>query len=365
MTTRQPKTLFIQTFYPEFLSGLYADDATLHNLPFDEQRQRLLATAFGAGDAYSNGLRALECEATDVICNADLLQARWAAEHGVQLAGNIHDRRRQVVAAQIAAYRPEVLYVFEWSPLGDTFLAEMKPQVRLLVGQIASPLPASRTFAAYDLMISSWPPLVEHFRSEGLAAESLRLGFDARVLNRLEPQDPEYNVTFVGGFAPSHTDRIKWLERLLAEVEIEVFGYGVENTPARSPIREHHRGEVWGWKMYQTLQRSRITLNRHAGIDIRGKVDTRFANNMRLYEATGAGTCLISEDRDNLADLFEVGREVVVYRDENDCVAKIRHYLHHENERIRIAQSGQQRTLRDHTYTDRMGELREILTGRL
>ena len=365
MTTGQPKTLFIQTFYPEFLSGLYARDTKLRDLPFDEQQQRLLATAFGAGDAYSNGLRALECEATDVICNADLLQARWAQEHGVQLAGNIHDRRRQVVAAQIANYRPEVLYVFEWCPLGDAFLAEMKPKVRLLVGQIASPLPGSRTFAAYDLMISSWPPLVEYFRTQGLAAESLRLGFDARVLDRLEPQDSEFEVTFVGGFAPSHTDRIKWLERLLAEVEIDVFGYGVENTPAESLIRKHHRGELWGWKMYETLQRSRITLNRHAGIDIRGRVDPRFANNMRLYEATGVGTCLITEERKTLADMFEVGQEVVAYRDENDCVAKIRYYLDHEDERVRIAQSGQRRTLRDHTYTDRMRELREILTRHL
>ena len=244
MTTPQPKILFIQTFYPEFLNGLYADDAPLRDLPFDEQRQRVLATAFGAGDAYSNGLRALECEATDVICNADLLQGRWAEEHGLRLSGNIHDRRRQVVAAQIADYRPEVLYVFEWSPLGDAFLAEMRSKVRLLVGQIASPLPANRTFAAYDLMISSWRPLVEYFRTQGIAAESLRLGFDARVLDRLEPQTPKYEVTFVGGFAPSHTDRIKWLERILAEVRVEVFGYGIKNTPAESPIRQHYRGEV-------------------------------------------------------------------------------------------------------------------------
>ena len=365
MTTGQPKILFIQTFYPEFLKGRYARNATLRALPFDEQRKRVLATAFGAGDAYSNGLRALECEAADVICNAALLQERWAEEHGLQLSGNIHDRRRQVVAAQIEDYRPDVLYVFEWSPLGDAFLAEMKPKVRLLAGQIASPLPANRTFAAYDLMISSWPPLVEYFRTQGIAAKSLRLGFDARILDRLEPETPEYDVTFVGGFAPSHADRIKWLERILAEVKVEVFGYGIENTRAESPIRKHYRGEVWGWKMYETLQRSRITLNRHAGIDIRGKLDARFANNMRLYEATGVGTCLVTEERENLADLFAVGREVVAYRDEDDCVAKTQYYLEHEDERIRIAQSGQQRTLRDHTYTGRMRELRGILADRL
>lgn len=366
------RILLVHTYYPEYLADLYASDPGLGHLDFNQQQQRILDTGFCLADAYSNALRGLGCAARDVIVNADPAQARWATEHGLTPSGNIHDRRREIVHAQVNHYRPDVLYVFEWCPLGDAFLADIKPNVGLLVGQIASPLRENRTYGAYDLMISSWPPLVSHFRSEGIHAEPLRLAFDARVLDRLSGAQvgadslrPQYDVTFVGGFALSHTDRIAWLEDLLSEIDIDVFGYGVETTPQSSAIRTHHRGHAWGWRMYEVLRRSRVTLNRHAHIDIRGTINTNLANNMRLYEATGAGTCLVTEHRDNLEELFHPGGEVVAYEDGRDCVQKVRHYLEHEDERVAIAKAGQRRTLRDHTYTARMAELLEILRRHL
>jgi spore maturation protein CgeB len=357
--------LIVCTYYLDFLDELYANDPLLADLDFERQRRAILDTAFGVGDAYSSGLRAQGCDAQEVIVNADRLQARWATEHQVTLTGNIHDQRRQIIAAQVDHYRPDVLFVFEWCPLGDMFLAEVKSRVRLLVGQIASPLPANRTFAAYDLMVSSWPPIVEYFRREGQGAEPLKLAFDRRVLDRLTVVPPRYDVTFVGGFAPSHTDRVPWLERLLEEIEIDVFAYGVENTPESSPIRHHHRGQAWGWQMYERLQQSRITLNRHARIDVRGNVVTNLANNMRLYEATGVGTCLITEERDNLRDMFDPGREVATYRDDTECIEKIRYYLAHPEERTAIAEAGHQRTLREHTYAIRVQELLDMFRRRL
>jgi spore maturation protein CgeB len=362
------KILFACTYYPEFLRDLYNAQPAgkpLAESDFARQRRAILDTAFGASDAYSAGLNELGCQAQEVIVNADPLQARWAAEHDLTLTGNIHDQRRQVIAAQVDFYRPDVLYVFEWCPLGDEFLAEIRSHVRLLAGQIASPLPANRTFAAYDLMISSWPPIVEHFRKEGQDAEPLRLAFDERVLARLPNEPPQYDVTFVGGFAPSHTDRVQWLERLLEEINVDIFAYGVETTPEASPIRKHYRGQAWGWKMYEVLQRSRVTLNRHAWIDVRGRVVRRWANNMRLYEATGVGTCLITENRENLPEMFEPGREVVTYRDDAECLDKIRYFLAHPEERAAIAEAGRLRTLRDHTYRQRMRELLDLLRQRL
>jgi len=360
LMTAQPKVLIVQTFYPEFLKDIYGNDPGLAEHDFDAQCARLFGSAFGTGDAYSHGLRALGCEATEVICNADEAQKQWATEHGLALQGNIHDQRRQIIAAQIDDFRPDVVYVFEWCPLGDQFVAEMGPRGPLMVGEIASPLAPDRTFRGYDLMISSWPPIVGHFRREGIAAEFLRLGFDRRILDRLERQPPRHDVTFVGGFAPSHPDRIPWLEEMLGEIEVDVFCYGLEQTRPDSTIRRHFRGQVWGRSMYETLQQSRITLNRHARLDVGGSVNTDWCNNMRLYEATGVGTCLVTEWRPHLHELFEPDREVVTYRDTSECVEKIRYYLGHEAERAAVARAGQQRTLREHLYADRMGELLDI-----
>ena len=359
-----PRILFIQTFYDDFLRELYNERPMLRDLDFEEQSRQVFATGFGVGDVHSAELRVLGCEAQEVIANADVLQSQWALEHGLAHEHNIHDRRRQVVAAQVADYRPDIVYVFEWCPLGDAFLGELRSDARRLVGQIASPLPPNRTFAAYDLMISSCPPIVDHFRKNGTDAAYLKLAFDSRILDNLAKPSPDIDVSFVAGFAESHPDRIPWLERIMQDINVDVFGYGIERTRPDSPIRKRHHGPVWGLGMYETLQRSRLTLNRHAHIDVRGSVDRRYANNMRLYEATGVGTCLLTEYKENLPEMFEPDREVIAYDDEADCIDKIRYYLSHDDKREAVAQAGRQRTLRDHTYNTRLAQLLDILKQR-
>ena len=365
MSQYQPKILFVHTFEPSFLRECYRSDPQLATGPFEQQRTRLLATGYCLADAYAHNLRALGWEAEDVIVNADPLQDQWAREHGLDIEPDIRRRRREIVSAQTGHYKPDVVYVFEWCPLGDSFLQELRSHIRLLAGQVASPLHTDRTYAAYDVMFSSWPPLVDYFHAHGQRGETLRLGFDERVLKRLDETKPDIDVSFIGGFAPSHPDRVEWLERIIEEMDVAVFGYGVENTPAHSPIRQHHYGPVWGYEMYKTLRRSKVTLNRHARIDIRGSVSSQFANNMRLYEATGVGTCLLTEQRGNLSSLFSPGHEVLTYTTHTECIAKIRVALSDISGRARVAHAGQQRTLCEHTYAHRMAELHDLILQRL
>ena len=113
--------------------------------------------------------------------------------------------------------------------------------------------------------------------------------------------------------------------------------------------------------MYEAIQRSRITLNRHAIIEVGSPRDSCCAANMRLYEATGVGTCLVTDAKENLCEMFEPTREVVTYTNARDCVEKIQHYLTHERERKVVAEAGRRRTMRDHTYDARMCELLDYL----
>lgn len=107
--------------------------------------------------------------------------------------------------------------------------------------------------------------------------------------------------------------------------------------------------------MYRALASSQITINNH--IDVAG----RFANNMRLYEATGVGACLVTDVKENLHELFKPDIEIVGYAGVEELVEKVRYLLTHEAERAAIARSGQERTLREHTYRHRMQELMAIL----
>jgi hypothetical protein len=86
--------------------------------------------------------------------------------------------------------------------------------------------------------------------------------------------------------------------------------------------------------MYQALRRSLITLN--SQINMVG----REAGIARLFEATGVGTFLLTDFRDNLQMLFEPNREVVAWRSVNECLSMTDRYLNDEDERSAVAMGG-------------------------
>jgi len=86
---------------------------------------------------------------------------------------------------------------------------------------------------------------------------------------------------------------------------------------------------------------------------------------MRLYEATGVGTLLVTDRKDNLSSLFEPGKEVVAYGSAEEAVELVDYYLQHNEERKQIARSGQARTLSEHSYHHRMEEFIDIVAGYL
>jgi spore maturation protein CgeB len=127
--------------------------------------------------------------------------------------------------------------------------------------------------------------------------------------------------------------------------------------PARVDKRITRRAHppLFGLEMFQKLHDSKLTLNTH--IDI----SSASASNMRLYEATGVGTCLLTDWKENLRDLFELEAEVVSYQSAEDCIEKVRYLLDHEDERRAIAAAGQRRTLRDHTFSQRAEQIHGLI----
>lgn len=349
------KFLIVNTYYPAFLRSFYRRWPELKSCSYQEQLQAIMAECFGTADFYSANLKRLDCGAEDVIWNAETLQQTWAKENGIKIQGN--DWLFQVLKAQIKEFQPDVLYIFGGDQFSDDFLQDIKPLVHLMVGQIACPLSENNKLSNYDLMLTSFPHYVDLFRKMGIASEYFKLGFESSILDKLEDSDlkTKLPVVFIGGFSNAHSIGTTMLEEISAKIPVEFWGYGVESLAKDSPVRKHYHGEIWGLEMFQVLRNAKIALNRH--ID----VANRFANNMRLYEATGVGTLLITDYKDNLHEMFIPGKEVVAYHDANEAVEQISYYLAHEEERKEIAAAGQKRTLKEHTYFHRMTEMVEIV----
>jgi len=368
------KIVIVDTYYPAFLARFYAQKNGLAANDYSIQMQALMNACFGTSDFYSRHLNSLGCEAHDLVVNCIPLQQAWANANNVpfsHLALKIPHRLfrlpilgkflaglpglMDVAIAQIKAAKPDVLYCQDLSFFPSEVLHELKQHVRLVVGQIACPLPPESFLKGYDLILTSFPHFVYRLRELGVASEYFRIGFDERVLSLLGNVDKDIDFSFVGGISRHHGRTIPLLEYLTELTPIRFFGYGAYSLPSSSPIRQRHGGEVWGMDMYKALARSQITLNRHIN------VAENNANNMRLYEATGVGAMLLTDYKDNLQELFDIGNEVVTYSSKEEAAEMVRYYLDHPREVERIAKAGQDRTLREHTYAQRMQELVPIL----
>jgi spore maturation protein CgeB len=393
--------LILDTHYPEFLRWFYDKNEGLEHKPYEEQLRVRDECPFGIAGFYARNLRKLGHEAFISYADNDFMQKAWAREKGLQyeepspssgsyknfrqrciapfantplrrlkpivrpLLGRQVDRSwfNQILAAQIECYRPDVLINLAISQINCRFLKDMKSHVKLLIGQhAATQLSDSEEWNCYDVVISSFPPTVEWFRRKRIPVEYFRLGFEQEVLSQLgesEEVSQEIPVSFTGSFHKVHSSRVRWLEKVCeyldkSGIQVRVWGAGVDTLPKNSLIRKSYVGPAWGLDMFLILRASKVTLNHHGDV-------APYANNSRLFEATGMGTLLITDWKENLHDLFEPGREVLAYHTAEECADLIQYYLEHEEERQAIARAGYERTLSEHTYYHRMQELVAIL----
>ena len=357
--------------YPEFLAWLYQRHPGLDRRPYAEQLRQRLETGFLWADFYSRNLRQLGHEAEELVPENPHLQLAWARENGLRAATHRWRLRWRrgwvpwvdrvesrawlgaVLLAQLRAFKPDVFLVRDIGVLPAEFLREAKSHARLVVGQHASFLDPARVYEGYDLILSSLPAFVDYFRRAGARAERLRLGFEPSVLERTVERPRSINASFVGKLSEDHSSRAVFLEDLCSDADVQLWGSATRGLSAAALKR--YRGPAWGIDMFQVLRDSRITINQHeawAG---------PHANNLRLFEATGVGTLLLTDWKQDLHELFEPGREVVAYRSPEECRELITYYLAHDQERQAIAAAGQARTLREHTYLHRMQELLGLL----
>jgi spore maturation protein CgeB len=85
------------------------------------------------------------------------------------------------------------------------------------------------------------------------------------------------------------------------------------------------------------------------------------AVNQRVFDIPVAGSFVLSDDQKDLRELFEIGREAIVYDGMEDLKDKIRFYRTHEAERVKIIAAAYKRILSEHTYAMRIGSLLSLL----
>jgi hypothetical protein len=78
---------------------------------------------------------------------------------------------------------------------------------------------------------------------------------------------------------------------------------------------------------------------------------------LREFEGPMSGALYCTNYSDELAEMFEPDKEMIVYRNQHELLDKVRYYLAHPTEAEQARKAGHIRALRDHTYQRRFKSL--------
>lgn len=397
------RLLSISSMYSGYLDSFYDKNPTVGQLSYSDHKRILLEDTIEFVGAYQKNFKRSGIEADCIICNDSNLQEKWGRERGMN-----PEKRHDILIDQVISYKPDVILVENLSYVTPAILDLFRrqiPELKLVAANHCSPFNSKvlEGMKGVDFVFTCTPGLKKTIEDLGKRSFLVYHGFDSDLLKKVKfPQDfPQNAFIFSGSLITGgdfHAKRIKLIERILKEnidiglyvnleanyrirskqaiymlsktlnalkmkgvaEKFQILKYGKTWADSYSHrLIKHKEAPVFGVDMLNLFGNSKIVLNFHIGIA------GDFAGNMRMFEVTGVGSCLLTDNKKNMKDLFDTSQEVVVYDNEEDCVAKVKWLLDHEEERKRIALSGQQKTLKYHTVENRCSQIIDILNNEL
>jgi len=339
----------------------------------------LMSSVFVGTDFWSRAVsEGSGLELMEVVLNCKPLQEQWAAENG--LVVEEVDWMRRILCEQVRRFDPEVLIFHDQEYLDVEFQAEVLRHCRprLVVAWDGIARCDAARFANCHLVLTNFPFVRDFYRTAGLRSEVLPYSFHEDIAERIGTLERIYPLTFAGSLvvrSDLHVRRLRLVGELAKRFPLTVRATGsilqwkwAERTQRRrlrhfhwSEAMDVHRlgranlGAVHGLPMYRFFGESLVTFNVH--IDNARNV----ASNMRLFEASGMGACLLTDGADGIEDYFEADREVVLYGSPAEAVEKGRWLLDNPEKARAIGEAGFQRTMRDHTFKKRIPLLESLL----
>jgi hypothetical protein len=356
-------TLF-WSYYQSYIKSIYNKYPELDQQPYQYQLEVFLSDYFGWPPSLAQRFESIGHDVQILIVNAKPLQYSWARENNFEFTQNW---QYEIAYEQVRRFQPDILWIGSMFNYFGEYLQRLRPFCRKIFAWIACPTPNSLDLTGIDCVLTSHTNFQKNFQQQGQASERVLPAFEPKVLNLLENMVPDLDCSFVGNLTWAHIQRIHMLKELAYQTPTQIWG----NAPrllskgllqkgyisvyweART-FKSRINPSVWGMDMYRVLKRSRMTVNIH------GEVAEGIAGNMRIFEVTGVGTLLLTEDAPNIKELYEPGKEIVTYSGTSNLIDIIHYYMKNPKERAEISQAGQAKALLAHSTIQRAQEVLAI-----
>jgi spore maturation protein CgeB len=282
-----------------------------------------------------------------------LLERARTADVIVKASGvGVHDALLERAVPELAA--PVATTIF-WDVDAPATLARME----------GNPRDAFRAdLRKYDLILTygGGEPVVRRYTR--LGARMCHPIYNALDSSTHFPLDPDSrfaaDLGFLGNRLPDRESRVEEFflraASLLPDRQFLLGGNGWHDKPMPENVR--YTGHVYtrDHNAFNSTPLAVLNISRES------MAETGFSPATRVFEAAGAGACLITDDWEGIELFLEPGRECLVARDAEDVARHLRNM-----DMLKAATIGdlaRRRLLREHTYQHRAAEFEEVLADR-
>lgn len=186
---------------------------------------------------------------------------------------------------------------------------------------------------------TTWKSLALHLNKQGYKAIYLAEGANQNYHKREHVSNKDIDVLFLGN---AYGVRKETVDFLIANgVNIQAYGSGWDN------------GFVTFEETIELYNRSKIVL----GVGGVGHSSQFKHLKGRDFEATMCGCCYLTTYNPELADWFDIGKEILCYSSDLELLEQIKYYLKSEKEREKIAENAYLKSISEHTWNDRLDAL--------
>jgi len=354
------KIIQLESFYTHFLNQLYEKDPYLKDLPFQLQVDYLLNTGFSAGQNFVPFLNPQQWETHYIVLNNAWAQVRWANEHGKVDVKSLSE----ILLHQINDIEPDVLFISDIPGFDFSLIPHFKKRP-LIVAWLATVINHELPWHEIDVILSGISDVRNQIHALGARAAEKFMSAAPYHFQTNKSHSLTNSIAFAGSFIPGiHDDRAQQVDRLSHHISNGNIDVYTANPFALSEgSRVNFYPPVYGRELVNTYANYGIVLDARGNFDLSHKKILAETANMRIFEATKAGSLLITENSPNLSEYFKIDQEIVTYNDFEELKDKIDYYSREENaaQRQAIARRGRERTIKDHSIESRAIWLEKIL----
>ncbi len=180
--------------------------------------------------------------------------------------------------------------------------------------------------------------------------ERLRPFFDDKKLSKFEMPMEYYYAHQIASLKLGETERVYLLEELGKKFKVDFFtrntSYPVKNVRIHPSLDYYNElGKVY----YLSKINLAFTLP---------TIETGVP--LRVFDIMGHNGFVLSNLQDEIGELFEIGRDIAVFRNAEELMELAGYYLTHEKERKKIATNGRNKVNNEHSLKTRLQQIIDI-----